>query len=68
MRLSAVLQRVFDELKHIEKNMLTKKDLTQPLETISILGNPETMHQITQSNEDIQQGRTKEIHSAADLV
>ena len=62
------IEKVFTELKKIEKNMVTKKELETFKDTIEIISNPKTMRQIADSEEDIKQGRTKIIHSVSDLL
>ena len=62
------IKQVFDELKKIEKNMVTKEELEAFKDTIEIISNPETMRQIADSEEDIKQGKTKIVHSVSDLL
>ena len=61
------LSVLYEELKKIEKNMATKEELEQLSETMELLLNNETMGQITSSDEDIAEGRTKEISSVNDI-
>ena len=61
------LKDVYDELKRIEKNMVTKEEVGELLETVAILGNTETMQQLAGSKRDIQLKRTNKINSAANL-
>ena len=60
--------RIFEELKRIEKSMATKEDLQALADSIEILGNPETMGQIAESSKNIKEGRVKKINSALDLL
>lgn len=60
--------QVYDELKIIEKRMVTKEDLDALADTFEILGNPETMLRIHESEKAIQEGRVKEIHSVQDML
>ena len=62
------IKQVFDELKKIEKKMVTKKELEAFKDTIEIMSNPSTMRQIADSEEEIAQGKTKVINSAEDLL
>lgn len=62
------LTQVYNELKKIEKSMATKKEVDSLTETINILGNPETLHQIASSLEDIKQGRIKRVNSVKDML
>ena len=58
---------LYNKLKEIEKNMATKKELAEVIETISILSNDETIEQINSSKDDIQMGRFKIINSVEDI-
>jgi len=62
------IKKVYDELKRIEQEMATKKEIEILTDTISIMSNPETMKQIAGSLKDIEKGRTKEINSVKDLI
>ena len=62
------LHSVYEELKQIEKKMVTKKDLWSILETWEIMQNPETMKSIRESEKDICEGRVKEIRSFQDIL
>lgn len=59
---------VYEELKKIERNMVTKNELESLTDTIEILSNPETMKQLAGSAEDIRKGRVKQIASTKDLL
>lgn len=61
------INKIYDELKVIERKMVTKEEMEQILETMEILSNPDTMAQIRQSEEDIKSGKVKEIKSARDI-
>jgi hypothetical protein len=61
------LMDVYKKLKEIERNMATKEELAQALETVCIMSNEDTMSQICDSEEDIKQGKCKEIKSVKDL-
>jgi len=60
-------QEIIEKLKEIEHNMVTKQELEEAIETISILSNKETMDQIKNSEEDIVDGNFKEVNSVDDL-
>jgi len=62
------IKKVYEELKNIEKKMVTKKEIESLTDTIKIISNPETMKQIAESMEDIKHGRVKEVNSAKDLI
>ena len=62
------LKQVYNELKRIEKRMVTKKEIDSLIDTVGIMGNPETLKQISGSMEDIKHGRVKEVHSVRDLL
>ena len=61
------LENIHSELIQIKRTMVTKNEINNFLETISILGNDETMSQIFESEKDIITGRIKEINSAKDI-
>lgn len=61
------LKQVYQELKDIQRNMLTKNELNIVMETVEILSNENTVKQIKKSEEDIKLGRVKEINSASDI-
>ena len=62
------IKQVYGELKKIEKNMVTKRQMESLMETIQIMGNPDTMKQIAESMEAIKEGRVKEVNSVKDLL
>ena len=62
------IKKVYNELKKIEKSMVTKKEIESLKDTIEIMGNPETIKQIADSMQDIKQGKVKEVYSVKDLL
>lgn len=62
------IKQVYNELKKIEKEMVTKKEIDSLIDTIGVMGNPETMKQIAESMSDIRRGKVKEINSVKDLL
>ncbi len=62
------IKQIYYELKRIEKDMATKKEIETLIDTIAISNNTETMKQIAESINDIKQGRVKEINSVKDLM
>ena len=62
------IKKVYNELKSIEKNMATKKEIESLIETMGVMNNPETMRQIASSMEDIKSGRVKEVSSVKDIM
>ena len=64
---SVSLIDLYKELKIIEQSMVTKAEFNMAFETISILSNAETMHQIKGSEEDIKRGRVRNISSAEEI-
>ena len=62
------IKEVYNELKNIEKKMVTKEDIEKFIDTIEVLNNHETMKQIVESSKDIKNGRVKEINSVNDLI
>ncbi len=67
-RFSITLKHVYDELKRIESNMITKEELQRLIDTVEIMGNNDTMQQLTQSAEDIREGRVKDVNSVKNLL
>ena len=61
------LENIHSELIQIKRTMVTKNEMNNFLETISILGNDNTMNQICESEKDILAGRIKEINSVKDI-
>ena len=61
------LKNIYFELMQIKRLMVTKNEINNLLETISILGSQDTMNQISESEKDISTGRTKEINSVKDI-
>ena len=62
------LKQVFDELKEIERKMITKEEIEALVDTMEIMGNQHTMKQIAQSEEDIKHGRVKAIYAVKDML
>jgi len=62
------MEKIYDELKKIEENMATRKDVESLTETIEIMGTPSTMRQIADSMEDIARSRVKPINSVQDML
>nr|MBI4156571.1 hypothetical protein [Candidatus Woesearchaeota archaeon] len=61
------INKIYEELKLIERNMVTKDEMERMLETIEIMSNENTMEQIRQSEKDIKAGRVKEVNSMDDI-
>ncbi len=61
------LNKLYEELKRIERSMVTRDEMNSFIETIEILSNPETMNQICSSKKDIEIGNVKEINSVSDF-
>jgi len=61
------INKVYDELKAIERKMITKEEMERFLETLEILSHPNTLEQVRQSEEDIRAGRVKAIKSVRDM-
>lgn len=62
------IKKVYDEVKKIEREMVTKKEIVSLIDTIEIMGNPETMKRIAESADDIKQGRVKTTTSVRELL
>lgn len=61
------LKKVYNELKKIKSTMITKEEMNSFLETISIVSNEDTMKQIQNSEQDIKDGKIREVNSLNDL-
>ncbi|HLC55522.1 MAG TPA: hypothetical protein VJJ75_03220 [Candidatus Nanoarchaeia archaeon] len=61
------IEKVYNELKLIERNMVTKEEMERIVDTIEILSNPDTMEQIIRGEEDIKNGRVKGVKSVRDI-
>lgn len=61
------LKKLYEELKRIERNMITKQELNSFIETLEIMNNEETLEQIKNSEEDIKAGRVREADSVDDI-
>lgn len=66
--MTVTMEKIYEELKRIEDNMATKRDLESLRDTIEILSNPNTMKQISESLKDIEIGKTKKVSSVKDLL
>ena len=64
---SVNLMAIYTKLKDIERNMATKRELAQTMETFCILSNEDTLQQIESSERDIKRGKFKQISSVEDL-
>ena len=65
---TVTIQDLYNAIKRIEKRMVTKEDLDSLIDSVEILRNPKTMDALRKSEEDIKEGRVKEITSVADLL
>jgi len=61
------LEILYNQLKRIEREMITRREISNFLETLAVLSNPQTMKQINSSEKDILRGHVKEINSVSDL-
>lgn len=65
---TVTIEDVYQELKTIERTMVTREDLDALIDTVEILSNPKTMAALRKSDLDIKEGRVKEISSVEDLL
>ncbi len=65
---SITIEDVYQELKAIERTMVTREDLDALVDTVEILSNPKTMAALRKSDLDIKEGRVKEISSVEELL
>ena len=62
------MKMVFDELKAIEKKMVTKEEMESYLETKDILSNSKTMKSLKKSLKEFDMGKGKAVKSVYDLL
>ena len=65
---SITIEDVYQELKTIERSMVTRKDLVDLIDSVEILSNPKTMSALNKSDLDIKEGRVKEVSSVEDML
>jgi antitoxin YefM len=65
---TVTIEDVYQELKTIERTMVTREDLDALVDTVEILSNPKTMAALRKSDLDIKEGRVKEISSVEELL
>ena len=65
---SITIEDVYQELKTIERTMVTREDLDALIDTVEILSNPKTMAALRKSDLDIKEGRVKEVSSVEELL
>jgi len=68
MACSITIEDVYQEIKIIERNMVTKEDLDAIIDSVEILSNPKTMESLFKSDLDIKEGRVKEVLSVEDML
>ncbi len=65
---SITIEDVYQELKAIEKKMVTREDLEALIDSVEILSSPKTMEALRKSDLDIKEGRVKEVSSVEELL
>jgi hypothetical protein len=65
---SITIEDVYQELKTIERTMVTREDLDALIDSVEILSNPKTMAALRKSDLDIKEGRVKEVSSVEELL
>ncbi len=65
---SITIEDVYQELKAIERKMVTREDLDALIDTVEIFSNPKTMEALRKSDLDIKEGRVKEVSSLEELL
>ena len=68
MHKSVTIQDVYEALKTVEAKMVTREDLEALVDSVEILSNPKTMEALRKSDQDIKEGRVKEVTSVDDLL
>ncbi len=65
---SITIEDVYQELKTIERTMVTREDLDAIIDSVEILSNPKTMSVLHKSDLDIKEGRVKEVFSVEEML
>ncbi len=65
---SITIEDVYQELKAIERKMVTREDLDALIDSVEIFSNPKTMEALRKSDLDIKEGRVKEVSSLEELL
>jgi antitoxin YefM len=65
---SITIEDVYQELKAIERKMVTREDIEALIDSVEILRNPKTMEALHKSDLDIKEGRIKEVSSVEELL
>lgn len=65
---SITIEDVYQEIKIIDRNMVTREDLDALIDSVEILSNPKTMELLRKSDLDIKEGRVKEVSSIEELL
>lgn len=65
---SITIEDVYQELKAIERKMVTREDLEALIDSVEILSNPKTMEALRKSDLDLKEGRVKEVSSVEELL
>lgn len=68
MSSGVTIEQVYQEIKKIREDMVRKEDLEALVDTVEILSNPSKMQSLQKSDQDIRDGRVKEITSVEDLL
>ena len=61
------LSKIYEELKKIERTMVTRAEINGFVDSVAILSNEDTMNQIKDSEKDIDEGNVKEVSSVEDI-
>jgi hypothetical protein len=65
---SITIEDVYQELKTIERTMVTREDLDALIDSVEILSNPKTMEALRRSDLDIKEGRVKKVSSVEEML
>jgi hypothetical protein len=61
---SITIEDVYQELKTIERTMVTREDLDALIDSVEILSNPKTMAALHKSDLDIKEGRDEAVFNS----
>jgi hypothetical protein len=65
---SITIEDVYQELKAIERKVVTREDLEALIDPVEILSNPKTTEALRKSDLDIKEGRVKKVSSVEELL
>jgi hypothetical protein len=65
---SITIEDIYQELKAIERKMVTREDLEALIDSVEILSDPKMMEALRKSDLDVKEGRVKKVSSVEELL